>query len=238
MFTGKKVVITGGSAGIGFATAKLFSERGAEVLITGRNQEKLEEALRRLKSPNVHALAWDVANFDVLDEKFKSCIELLGSIDIWINNAGLAMDVDFQGDFFGTKEFNWDTVMDTNIKSMFFICQKLISYMKQNHIAGRIVNVGSEQGFRPGAITPYGISKICVDYLTKGLARKFVKDGIIINSVAPGATNTDLQYAEKIMSAEEIAEVILFLASDRGKIIAGETVIADRCEHLGVSWYE
>lgn len=233
----RRIVITGGSEGIGFAAARSFLDEGAKVLITGRSSEKLEKARALLASPDLHTLVWDVTDFSVLEENVRRCADILGGLDVFVNNAGVALDVDFHGDFFGVTFEKWDVIMHTNLKSMFFICQQVIRHMQEQKTGGCIINVGSEQGFRPGGITPYSISKCGVDFLTKGLGKTFVKEGIRINSVAPGATNTALQQADNILPAEKIADVIRFLASEQASGIAGETIITDRCEHLGVSWF-
>ena len=237
MFENKCVVITGGSEGIGFACAACFLERGARVLITGRSKEKLHHAETLLHSDRVHTLVWDVTDFANLDARVDDCVRILGKIDIFINNAGLAAKADFMGDVFGVTYDDWDTVMNTNLKSMYFICRRPILVMKSTGSGGCIINIGSEQGFRPGGFTPYPISKCAVDYLTKGFGRRFIKDGIRVNSVAPGAVNTSLQQNDGILPAKAIAAAVCFLASEEAYAVSGETLIADRCEHLGVSWF-
>ena len=237
MFENKCVVITGGSEGIGFACAACFLERGARVLITGRSKEKLHHAETLLHSDRVHTLVWDVTDFANLDARVDDCVRILGKIDIFINNAGLAAKADFMGDVFGVTYDDWDTVMNTNLKSMYFICRRVILVMKSTGSGGCIINIGSEQGFRPGGFTPYPISKCAVDYLTKGFGRRFIKDGIRVNSVAPGAVNTSLQQNDGILPAKAIAAAVCFLASEEAYAVSGETLIADRCEHLGVSWF-
>lgn len=237
MFENKRVVITGGSDGIGFSCAEYFLKRGAKVLITGRSAEKLDDAANRLGSERLFTLVWDVTDFENLAGRVAECAEILGGIDIFVNNAGLARKVDFMGDIFGVTYDDWDIVMDTNLKSMYFICREVVFRMKKSGINGSIVNIGSEQGFRPGGYTPYQISKRGVDYLTKGFGKRFIKDGIRINSVAPGAVNTSLQKDSGILPPEAIANAVGFLASDEAYAVSGETLIVDRCEHLGVSWF-
>ena len=232
MFENKCVVITGGSEGIGFACAACFLERGARVLITGRSKEKLHHAETLLHSDRVHTLVWDVTDFANLDARVDDCVRILGKIDIFINNAGLAAKADFMGDVFGVTYDDWDTVMNTNLKSMYFICRRVILVMKSTGNGGCIINIGSEQGFRPGGFTPYPISKCAVDYLTKGFGRRFIKDGIRVNSVAPGAVNTSLQQNDGILPAKAIAATVCFLASEEAYAVSGETLIADRCEPL------
>ena len=237
MFENKRVVITGGSDGIGFSCAEYFLKNGAAVLITGRNRDKLDSAAERLGSERLFTLMWDVTDFENLAGRINECVSILGGIDIFVNNAGLARKVDFMGDIFGVTFEDWDIVMDTNLKSMYFICREVVSYMKNAGIKGSIVNIGSEQGFRPGGYTPYQISKRGVDYLTKGFGKQFIKDGIRVNSVAPGAVNTSLQKDSGILPPEAIANAVGFLASDEAYAVSGETLIVDRCEHLGVSWF-
>lgn len=239
MFNGKNVVITGGSRGIGFATAKIFAEANANVLITGRNEEALKNACAEI-GRNCRYIIWDIARLDVLDDKINECIQNLGRIDVFVNNAGALvrespMDV--------THE-SWELVINTNMSAVFFACQKLIDYMIKNDIHGHIVNVASENAFMFNA-NPYYISKWGTRAITGGWGLYAAPYGIVVNGVAPGATKTDMTKGAdnpaniprgKLAKPEEIGELIKFLASPAADNIIGETVLSTGGHNLQVPW--
>lgn len=232
---GKRVLITGGTSGIGYAIADKFLSEGASVVITGRNNERLDEAVKKLEG-NVHPLIWDVTDLSIVDDKIKETVKLLGGLDILINNAGIYSSTPF--DRVDSNE--WDTVMDTNLKSVYFICQSTIKHFLSNEQASKIINISSIAGTL-GYILPYGISKWGINSITKGLAKKYFHKNIIINSIAPGVTATKINDEINIEEnayinhginnratlPEEIAEIALFLASDASNNIVGQNIVCD-----------
>ena len=146
-------LITGASKGIGFKTAELFRTNGYKVIITGRNEQKLIDAVGRLDS-NAAYLVWDVADVKSAKAAVKKAHLLFGKINVFINNAGIVCDDDI-GEravgFFEKTEAGWDETMNINLKGLFFALQAEAMYMKENNIKGNIVNVCSEMGFRPAA---------------------------------------------------------------------------------------
>lgn len=231
----KHVLVTGGSSGIGYSIAKKFLSEGANVLITGRDEQKLLNATKSLGG-SISYLIWDVSNTALAHEQMQKAAEILGGIDILVNNAGAYSNVPFSS----VNEKIWNTIMDTNIKGVFFICQAAAHQMIHNTNGAKIINITSIRGFE-GDCTPYGISKWGANGFTKGLAREFISKNVIVNGIAPGITATEINginvkenaycgYEPKnnrVALPEEIAEIALFLASDAANNIVGQTIICD-----------
>lgn len=232
----KTVLITGGNKGIGFATAKEFLENNYNVIIAGRNEEKLKSATEKLGG-KVKYIVWDVTNFSLDSYIINMAHELFGDIDTFINNAGIVTDEDISGThFFNMTEKSWDDTMDTNLKGLFFALQAEAKYMSENKISGHIVNVCSEMSFRV-AYNPYGISKWGALGLTKGLAKRLISENIILNGIAPGETATEILRQEEGMQFKnnslrgerampyEVAKEIYFLATSKN--IIGGVLLSD-----------
>lgn len=237
---GKKILVTGGSSGIGRAIAKKCLETGAKVVITGRNIERLKTTKEKLDSDNLFILEWDVSDINSTDKKIKEVINILGGLDIAFNNAGVYttdpfLDVDI-GEF--------DRVMDINIKGLFFTAQSISRYFLKNKQKGKIINIASIRGIQ-GTAEPYGISKWGVMGLTKGLGKDLAPKGIIVNGIAPGITATGINGIDtkenayysgtpngRVALPEEIAEIAVFLASDAANHIVGEIIVCDGGESL------
>ena len=243
MYQGKKVLLTGGSRGIGLAIAKKMVEAGAEVLITGRNKDTLNKALETLDSSNMQSMVWDMRKIDAIKENFHMAVKILGRVDILINNAGVLTENDFSGLFAATPE-TWDYIMDINLKSVFFLCQAAARHMIDNKIHGRIVNICSNNAFR-ALDTAYAISKWGVRGMTMGLGKTLAPYGIIVNAVAPGITSTSMVKAQDNAYVEfsgaplgrysfpaEIADVVMFLASEAAGSIIGQVIVSDGGETL------
>ena len=231
----KRVLVTGGTSGIGYAVAEKFISEGAKVLITGRNEQRLEKAAKSLNG-DVCTLLWDVADVSNSKEKIRKVVDLLGGLDIIINNAGVYTPDPFSS----IDKTNWDFVMDTNIKGVFFLCQAAVEHLLNNSNGGKIINITSIRGFQ-GDCGPYGISKWGANGLTKGLARDLISKNIIVNGIAPGITASEINgidvtknayYGaevrnERVALPEEIAEIACFLSSDAANNIVGQIIICD-----------
>ena len=232
------VLITGANKGIGFATAKLFQSKGYQVIITGRNEDRLHAAKERL-GINVEYIVWDVLNISIASEIIQKAHSLWGNIDVFVNNAGIVCSDDngpCAAGFFKKSEAGWDETMNINLKGMFFALQAEAAYMKEHEIQGNIVNVCSEMGFRPAAFA-YGISKWGVRGMTMGVGKELAPIGIVVNGIAPGETATEILHQEEgiiksiisprgIQSTpDEIAEAIYFLSKSRN--IIGEVLLSD-----------
>lgn len=233
----KTALITGANKGIGYATAKKFIDNGYNCIITGRNEERLKSAVKKLGEKNCDYVVWDVCDIKIAPEVIKKGCDSFGNIDVFVNNAGIVSDEDASGTIFLEKtEEAFDATMNTNLKGVFFALQAEVKYMKENGIKGHIVNVCSEMAFR-AANDAYRISKWGVRGMTMGIAREIVKYGIILNGVAPGQTSTEIlrqKEGEWVRNGsprgframpEEIAEAIYFLAHSSN--IIGEILVSD-----------
>jgi 3-oxoacyl-[acyl-carrier protein] reductase len=231
---GKRVLITGGTSGIGFAIAEKFLLEGAAVLITGRDESKLSNAASLLEN-KAHTLLWDVSDISIVKTQIQKVINILGGLDIVINNAGVYSSVPFCS----VDENNWNKIMDVNIKGLFFMCQSASLELKKNSGGGKIINISSIAGFQ-GYASPYGLSKASVNSLTVGLAKQLLQYNIIVNGIAPGNVATKmtginpadnmydtLSKNERAAMPIEIAEIALFLASDASNNIVGQMIICD-----------
>lgn len=239
LLAGKRAIVTGGGSGIGFAIAKQYGEEGAAVLITGKNEGKLRKACRKAGG-RVQYMTWDVRDFDQCRDKIEAASEMLGGpVDVLVNNAGVLTQHDFAWEYLDLTPEEWDHVMDTNCKGMFFMCQNMAKHMLKNDVKGHIVNITSEMGFRPACVT-YGISKWGTVGMTKGFGMMLAPRGIVVNGIAPGAVTTEMMgwkegdsvYRESHANKrfgypEEIAELAAFLASDKADNIVGEVIVSD-----------
>ena len=238
---GKRVLITGGSAGIGKAIAKKCLSEGAEVVITGRDPNKLENAKNELNSNLLYTLVWDVSDVSIASTKIKDIVMLLnGDIDILVNNAGI---LGGHRNFLDLDEDGWDKITSVNSKGLLFATQAVCRRWINNKYKGKIINMSSMRGVLGCVDGPYGMSKWGIIGLTQGLGLKMAKHGIQVNAIAPGIINTEsiaikgidtkenayLPYVpvSRIGLSEEIAEIAIFLMSDAANYIVGQTIVCD-----------
>ena len=233
---GKRVLVTGGSAGIGLAIAKKCLSEGAIVVITGRDTAKLERVRLKLENPNLHTLVWDAGDISVIDNKLQETANLIGgNLDVLVNNAGVLL----AQSFFTTSESIWDQTYAVNSKGLFFLSQKLSRNWIDAKVKGKIVNIASS-GSIFGATFPYRMTKWDVAGLTHGLGKLVSPHGIIVNGIAPGRIATGMlnredednfydthQPVERIGLPEEVAELAIFLMSDAANYIVGQTIVCD-----------
>lgn len=237
----RKVLITGGSSGFGYAIAEKFLKEQAEVVITGRNEEKLRTALINLKKiggERVKALVWDLNNIEEIPAKLQEAIVMLGKLDIFVNNAGV-----WEPPKYPNNELaDWNRIVDINLKSLFFVMQAEASYMEQNNITGKILNITSITGIVP-TFDPYCASKWGANGITVGMAKELAGKGIIVNAIAPGTAVTDINMNLKnsaddneyfpahktgrYVKSEEVAELATFLVSDAANNIVGQVIVVD-----------
>lgn len=240
--SGKVALVTGGSRGLGAGMARILAEQGADIAIVSRNTakgEEVAESIRRMGRRSL-ALSADVRDVNALYGMVERVQKNFGRIDILVNNAGVgitkfALDV---------TEEDWDQVVDTNMKGVFFCAQAAAKVMRAQKY-GKIINIASVAGAKSAvAIAPYGASKAGVIQLTRTLAREWARYHIYVHAIAPGYIKTDLNEAElsneafrqKILSSlamkrlgdvDDLAGALLLLASDASNYMTGQTLYID-----------
>lgn len=237
-FEGKKVMVTGGTSGIGLAIAKAFLAEGATVLICARKQDGLDRTLATLKSPNLKAMQLDISEISGLKGKISEAAGMLGGIDVFINAAGVSA---YSGDIM--SEQMYDYICDINQKGLFFMNQIEGDYLIDNKIEGKIINLTSKAGERIG-FDPYTLSKWGANSITRGNARRLAPYHINVNGIAPGRVPTNIteelqQYIDsdnvytpnhstkRFTMPEEVAETAMFLASGAANNIVGQIIVMD-----------
>lgn len=234
MLQGKTILITGSSSGIGAATAKLAKEYGATVILHGKTES--EDLKKLVKELNCEYIFCDVSDKSAVDEAMNKISKNFSKIDILVNCAGIAN----KGKFLESTDDLWMEIYKVNVLGTVHFCQSVIPIMQKNKY-GKIVNIASVRAFPEGAGKPaYSASKAAIMNLTASMAKEFSPE-ITVNAVAPGFTETPItkNWDEEVWSKvnnsllgriakpQEIAEVILFLASDKASFIVGQTILAD-----------
>ncbi len=242
-FSGKKVLVTGGSRGIGRACVLAFAKSGADVAINYNRSE--EEALKVLEMArafsNSQIFKADTSKFDQVNAMVADVVKYFGKIDILVNNAGVLR----RTPFLEITESEWDYIMDVNLKGYFFVSQAVAKQMVEQNTGGAIVNVSSNNQERASMLLAhYNVSKAGVAMLMKTMANELAPYRIRVNNVAPGLTETDInrkdvankEWIEARLSRiplkvvakpEDITGAVLFLASDDAKLATGSTVWID-----------
>lgn len=238
----RNIIITGGGRGIGYHIAKRSIDEGANVLITGRNEQTLIQAVESLgeKARYLVADVSKVKEIDLFLEKAKECFQG-NKIDSLVSNAGISLH---EGNFRNVTEEDWDAQMNTNLKGNYFLVKKFVEYLeKQENKKGNIVVITSERAKRPDDI-PYGLTKVATSSFIQSIAHKVIKEGIRINGVGPGVTASDMtgvsrdnihaewQPGKRLFVPEEVAEVVNFLLSDTSACISGEIITCNQCNHI------
>lgn len=249
--SGKSAIVTGGAMGLGYAIARRLAEAGAQVLMTDVDLEALEKAAKVL-SDKGHKVKAQKANVGVekeIESMVKSAVENFGGVDILVNNAGIypvSAVIDMSA-----KE--WDEVLDVNLKGTFLCCREAGRQMVAQNRGGVIINVSSMDAIRPSMIglAHYDASKGGMHSFTRSLALELGPNNIRVISIAPGAIWTegtrvnalksggvvDLEAFFKAIEAkiplgymghsDDIARVVLFLASESSSYITGTTIVVD-----------
>lgn len=238
MLNNKTVIITGASKGIGAATAILFAEKGYNVVINYNNSVESARLLQRSLSENgynVIALKANVANRKEVDLMIKETLYRFGSIDVLINNAGISQ----QSLFTDISEYDWDNMIDINLKGVFNCTQAVLPHMIDKK-SGKIINISSIWGITGGSCeVHYSAAKAGVIGLTKALAKELGPSFITVNCIAPGLIDTNMNSSlsvddlndlveqtpiGRIGNAHEIAATALFLASNDADFITGQVI--------------
>lgn len=231
----KVAVITGGSGGIGLAIAKELLQSGAKVIITGTSEKKLKALENSMNDSNFKTMVLNYDNPQEFDDKVDKLSKIFGTIDILVCSSGI--HVDRKGlDFINTTIEEYDSIMSINLRGTYFICQSVAKYMIKNKINGHILIISSQSALEP-SWSPYRLSKLGIDGITRGMAQRLLEYGIIVNAIGPGPTATSMQKEyknnniytylnpiERFTMPEEVAQYAKLLVSDLGNTIIGQTI--------------
>lgn len=239
----RKIVITGGSRGIGFAIAEKCIKEGASVLICGRDESSLKKAVAKLGEKACY-LIFNVADVSEANSFINKCFEKMGgSVDCLVNNAGISYH---EGSFMDVTPKGFDEQFNVNFKGAYFLTKEFVDLIeKKKQSGGTILFISSERGSFNTDI-PYGLSKATINSLTASLSYKlYGTNNIRVNAIAPGVTTSDMtgrkstenmEYGSspigRVLIPEEIAEVAVFLLSDYSRCISGEVIHCDAGAHI------
>ncbi len=240
-FENKIAIVTGSAGGIGLAAAKALYDQGARVSLIDLKPGSGDPFTSRSESDDrIMYSVCDVSDENQLKDVVEKTKRLYGSIDILVNNAGIAPPFGFAAD---VSSEDWRRVLSINLDSAFYASKAVIPYLKEQ--GGAIVNTASVSGIHADrAMSSYNTAKAGLINFTRSLALEYASDGIRVNAVCPGATDTPMAtdmknvpgLFEKVCGnipmkrmgrSEEIADAILFLASDRASYITGATLVVD-----------
>lgn len=236
---GKIAIVTGGGAGIGFATAKLFLEEGATVTICDINKEKVDAAVAELSAfGTARGFVVDIAKKELCEAMVADLVKEFGRVDILINNAGITADAQF----YKMSDEQFERVLNVNLKGTFYMSKAVIPVMmKQKY--GKIVHASSVSAYNGNfGQTNYAASKAAIMGMTRVMGKELGKYGINVNAIAPGSIMTDMYAAvpeeakQKKLAAiplrrygepREAAQLFAFLASDEASYITAQTITID-----------
>ena len=251
---GKVALVTGGNSGIGKAVAEIFTREKAKVVIAARNEKNGAQTVEDIKRKGgvITFIKTDMRDPTQVKHLIDETVKMHGSIDILCNNAG----IEFLKPLVDTTVDEWDSIMNTNLRGLFLASKYAIPHMMQKK-KGVIVNIASQLGVSAlEGLSVYCTTKAGIMMLTRVMALECIPHGIRVNCVCPGAIDTpmvdrevaldeDPDLARKIMAgrhpigrlgrSEEVAEAVLFMASDRSSFIVGECLLVDGGYVIGPS---
>ncbi|MCJ7664574.1 MAG: SDR family oxidoreductase [Desulfobacterales bacterium] len=246
---GKTAIVTGGGRGIGKAIALGFAKAGAKVVITSRKMDALETTAAEIKAFGGEAipLQTHLGKMDEIEKMVGTVLKAFGRIDILVNNAGASPAM---GTVLDSDERLWDTIMNLNMKGLYFTSQAIAKIMKKQG-NGKIINIASVDGFKPEpGVSVYSISKAGVRMITKAFALELAPFNIQVNAIAPGPISTKMlnshwfhlppeeakkgkeELAQKtpmgrIGEPDELAGAAIYLASDASSYTTGAEIVVD-----------
>ena len=243
--SGKIALVTGGSRGIGFATAKILSENGATVVITAKDQERLEKST--LEIPNAVGIAADIRKRNEVENVVNKTIEKFGKLDILVNNAGIFPKIKLLHEI---DEDEWNEVLDVNLTGQFRFTKEAIPHLKKT--GGSIINISSDAGLKAYQgfnVDAYTASKAALVLLTKCWALEYAEYKIRVNCICPGVVDTDMtkpfmktQKDREFMNSEhpmgrigqpeEVAKAVMYFVSDDASWITGAILAVDGGESI------
>lgn len=244
-FTDRTVLVTGAGSGIGRTTALAFAAEGARVVVAGRRRAALDETVALIEAAGGTALAHtaDVSRADDVAALVRAAVDRFGSLDVAVNNAGVFRG----GPLPEMSEEDWRTVWDVNVTGVFLAMAAEIRWMRTQPGGGAIVNVASNLGVhrQVNGTTAYAATKAAVTSLTRGAALDHIGEGVRINAVSPGASDTAMSLLPgeteeeravrmkeqsplgRVAATEEVAQAVLYLASDDAASLVGTDLVVD-----------
>jgi NAD(P)-dependent dehydrogenase (short-subunit alcohol dehydrogenase family) len=238
MLEDKVALVTGASRGIGFAIAESLASAGATVVLNGRNQERLSQAVDALRAKGYAAdsALFDASDEVVVDRSVQEIADRHRRLDILVNNAGVVLSKDI----FETTLQEWNSVLSNNLNSAFLCSRAALQVMHEKKNGGRIIMIGSTAGQRgaPAGAVAYSASKAGLTGLAQTLAFTSAPYGVTVNVVAPGMIRTEMlskgfgpgfeEVAQKapfgLGEPNDVAHAVLFLAGDSGRYVTGATL--------------
>ena len=238
---GRTALVTGGSSGIGLATAKLFAQHGARVAITGLDEEKLQVARAQI-GPHAFALRADVRSLANLDAMREALLEEVGHLDVLFANAGVAFGTPIED----TDEARYDALMNVNLKGVFFTVQAALPLMRPGSVV--ILNTSWLNQVGAPGLSLLSASKAAVRSLARTLSAELLPRGIRVNAISPGAIDTPIRARggatadavsaaneklaaqiplKRLVGPDDIAHAALYLASDLSRYVVGAEIVVD-----------
>ncbi|MDJ0973580.1 MAG: 3-oxoacyl-[acyl-carrier-protein] reductase [Planctomycetota bacterium] len=238
-FDGVSVLVTGGTRGIGRGVVQAFASRGAKVTFTGRNEEAAAATIEASgNADNVRFVAADVANPESAQAAVDAAVEHGGGLDVVVNNAGITRD----GLLMRMKDDDWSRVLDVNLSGTFFVTRAAARRLMKSR-RGRLINITSVVGLTGNAgQANYAASKAGIAGFTKAVAKEMAARKVTANAVAPGFIQTDMTAdlgdkvadelknripLQRLGSVEDVAEVVVFLASEEAGYVTGQVIPVD-----------
>ncbi|MCP4873890.1 MAG: SDR family oxidoreductase [Gammaproteobacteria bacterium] len=245
-FNGRRVLVTGGTSGMGEASAIAFVKAGARVVISGRNQERAREIMSRCKGAagSIAFVAGDIGKRTVCDLIITEAAGILGGLDVVVNSAGIIYHATAEE----TTDEQWLETMNINVNGVFYLCRAALPHLKSSQ--GTIVNIASDAALTGSHhLTAYCASKGAVLQMTRAMALDYASDGVRIVPICPGDVDTPMLRGEfrdrgldadtglkesaaavplnRVCSAEEVADMVLYACSDSAKFITGYPLVLD-----------
>jgi 3-oxoacyl-[acyl-carrier protein] reductase len=212
----KKAIITGGSRGLGKATAMAFAKEGIDIAITGRNETVLKETVTELEAFGIKAIysVFDVGNYEDVKKGIKTIVKNLGSVDILVNNAGIAAF----GSFNEMDVRQWSQIIQTNLMGMYYVTKEVLPYLIDKN-EGDIINIASTAGLNGNANTSaYSASKFAVIGMSESLMKEVRKNNIRVCTLTPSTIASDMSIElgiankdshDSMLQPEDFAELIV-----------------------------
>ncbi len=245
-FNQKRVLVTGGTSGMGEAIAIAFVEAGARVVITGRNQDRATDVMKRCKDAagSIAFVAGNISDRKACDLIVTEAVGILGGLDIAVNSAGVIYHATAEE----TTDEQWLQTMNVNVNGMFYICRAAIPELRSSK--GTIINIASDAALSGSHhLTAYCASKGAVLQMTRAMALDYAHEGIRIVPICPGDVDTPMLRGEfrdrgldaesgleesaeavplnRVCSAQEVADIVLFTCSDSARFITGYPLVLD-----------